>query len=322
MTNPMNVVTVTLNPAIDQTVFVEDLAPGTVHRASSSSRQAGGKGINVATMLSLGGTRVAVTGILGADNPTVFERHFKVHNLADAFVRIPGDTRTGIKIISGHSDETTDINLPGLKPSAADKARLVSIVRKLARRAPWVVIAGSLPEGISPDFLVELITCAKAQGASVAVDTSGEALAAAIEAGIDLAKPNVHELADVLATDLSDFPTLVEAATELRLTKVPNLVVSLGGEGALFLTPEAELMAGAPRVKVVSTVGAGDSLLAGFIKARLHDFSPADTARLATVYAWSRLENLQPQLPSPAVIRERMDQISVQALASFNLQNA
>lgn len=313
-----SIVTVTLNPAIDHTVFVERLIPGAVHRATRSHRQAGGKGVNVATMLALGGAKVAVSGFLGEDNPGIFETHFRKHGLRDDFIRVSGETRTGIKIVDTSAADTTDLNLPGAVPAAAQRERLVSTLLKHARPGVWFVLAGSLPAGIGADYLASLVRALRETGAKVAVDSSGPALAAAVEAGIDLAKPNVHELAELLGRDLADFPAVLAAARELRRAKIPELVVSLGDEGALFLTPEAELMAGAPPVKVVSTVGAGDSLLAGYLQGRARGDTPVECARLATVYAWSRLESLVAALPPPDVLTERLARVTVQPLAAFN----
>ncbi|MFH1496201.1 MAG: 1-phosphofructokinase [Verrucomicrobiota bacterium] len=312
-----SIVTVTFNPAIDHTVFVERLTPGTVHRATRSHRQAGGKGVNVATMLALGGAKVAVSGFLGEDNPGIFEKHFRAHGLRDDFIRISGETRTGIKIVDTSATDTTDLNLPGAEPTPAQCERLTATLLKHARTGVWFVLAGSLPAGVSTDTLAKLIRALRQTGAKVAVDSSGPALAAAVEAGIDLAKPNVHELAELLGRPLPDFQTTLAAARELRRDKIPNLVVSLGDEGALFLTPETELMAGAPPVKVVSTVGAGDSLLAGFLHGLTTGESPVDCARRATVYAWSRLESLVSALPAPAILAERLAAVRVQPLTAF-----
>ncbi len=317
MTTKPSIITVTLNPAIDHTVFLDELVPGTVHRATGSHRQAGGKGINVGTMLAIGGTNVAVSGFLGEANPSIFEKHFKDHRLMDAFVRVPGETRTGIKIVDTKSNDTTDLNLPGPAPTKAQCEKLFSRLLKLVQPGTWVVIAGSLPTGVEPNFLVELIHKLRDADAKIAVDSSGAALAAAVEAGIDLAKPNNHELAELLGADLSDFQSILSAARELNRERVPNLIVSLGDEGALFLSNKAELMASAPPVKVISTVGAGDSLLAGYLQGRLLGETAPDCARRATVYAWSRLESLVSALPEPEILLKRLARVTVQPIAPY-----
>ncbi|NQX02829.1 1-phosphofructokinase, partial [bacterium] len=260
-----DIVTITLNPAIDQTVFIERLTVGKVNRVHRHCRQAGGKGINVSSMLGGYGLPSTATGFLGRDNPRVFEELFKNPLIRDEFIRVPGETRTGIKIVDEATRETTDLNFPGLEPTFADLQQFEKILRKLVKPGRWFVVAGSLPIGISPDFFGEILALLKRGGAKVAADTSGEALKIAIAGGADLVKPNEHELAEFLGHELPDFASRVDAAQQLQREKVPHVILSLGSEGALFISPEKALMAAAPPVKVVSTVGAGDSLLAGYL---------------------------------------------------------
>lgn len=308
-----SIVTVTLNPAIDQTVFVDRLELGSVHRVRESQRQAAGKGVNVATMLALGGVEgVVATGFLGQDNAALFEQHFAAHGIEDAFVRVSGETRTGIKIVDTSANTNTDLNLPGPAPTAQQREALMARLLELAEPGLWFVIAGSLPAGVEPLYVADLIRALKAKGAKIAADSSGPAMVAAVEAGIDLAKPNEHELAELLDVELKDAAAILPAARKLRREQIPNLVVSMGGEGALFLTEASELLAQSPKLKVVSTVGAGDSLLAGYLHGLLNDESPDDCARRATVYAWSRLESLVPKLPQGD---ERLRRVRVTDLA-------
>src|SRR4051812_1333621 len=121
----MPVVTVTLNPAIDQTLTIPGFAAGRVNRVAESRSHAGGKGVNVACFLADLGVDVAATGFLGAENPGLFEAAFAAHGIADRFLRIPGSTRIGLKIVDDHA-ETTDINFPGLAPTREDLAELLS----------------------------------------------------------------------------------------------------------------------------------------------------------------------------------------------------
>jgi 1-phosphofructokinase len=312
MANTPTTITVTLNPAIDHSVFVDAFVPGTVHRVTRSHRQAGGKGVNVGTMLAMGGTTVVVSGFLGEANSSIFERHFQMHGMQDAFIRVTGETRTGIKIVDAKAKDTTDLNLPGSAPTQAQCDALISKLLELVQVGNWVVIAGSLPVGMKPDFLTDLIHRLRDAGAKIAVDSSGAALAAAVAAGVDLAKPNNHELAELLGRELNDFQSILVAARELRREQVSNLVVSLGAEGALFLSEDMELVARAPSVQVVSTVGAGDSLLAGYLQGQLLGENTVDCARRATVYAWSCLEALDTVLPDAETMAERSARVIVQ----------
>jgi 1-phosphofructokinase len=313
MTQNLEVLTVTLNPAVDETIFLDRLVPGTVHRAREVRRQAGGKGVNVAAMLVDAGRAVAATGFLGRDNAHLFEAFFRSRGIHDRFLRLEGETRTGIKIVDRASAETTDLNLPGLAPDAADLAGLEAAIGEAARPGLWLVVSGSLPPGVEPAYLAGLVAAARARGALVAVDASGPALASAVEAGVDLVKPNKAELGELVGRDLGTFADALEAAAGLH-ERVAHVAVSLGHEGALFLAPELGVMASAPPVTVVSTVGAGDALLAGYLAALLAGKSPADRAREATVFAWSALESLDRRLAGAEERARRAAQISVQPL--------
>lgn len=315
MNKQNDIVSITLNPAIDQTVFIDRFEPGHVNRTERHYRQAGGKGVNVSSMLAGFGIPSTATGFLGKENPRVFNELFKSKAISDAFVWIPGETRTGIKIVDAATRQTTDINFPGLQPSADEFIQFEKKLSQLIRPDRWFVLAGSLPAGVSPDFFAEIIALIKRGGAKIAVDTSGEALKVAIENGADLIKPNEHELAEYLGYDLPDFASRVAAALELQSKKVPHVILSLGSEGALFFSPEKALMASAPPVKVVSTVGAGDSLLAGYLAGLATGRNATDRARLATVFAWCALEDVRRQLPAAETIEKRLPQISVQPLS-------
>lgn len=308
-----DIVTVTLNPAIDQTVLLDRLEVGAVNRAVNFHRQPGGKGINVSSMLGGYGIPSVATGFLGDENPRLFKELFNSKPITDAFVWIPGETRTGIKIVDQSSNETTDINFPGLTPSLRDLQQFEEKLRQLVKPGRWFVVAGSLPEGVSLEFFSKMLTLIKSGDAKIAADTSGEALKIAIDAGADLIKPNHHELAEYLGQELPDFPSRIAAATKLQREKVPHVILSLGSEGAIFITPETTLMAAAPPVKVVSTVGAGDSILAGYLAGLTTGADATECARLATVFAWCALEDVRRQLPSHTEIRLRLPRIRIQS---------
>jgi 1-phosphofructokinase len=313
-----DIVTITLNPAVDQTVFVNRLNVGSVNRTTAHHRQTGGKGVNVSAMLGRYGIATTATGFLGKDNPRLFNELFKKCNIRDEFIWISGETRTGIKIVDLATHETTDINFPGLEPTFVDLQSFENKLRKLVKPGQWFVIAGSLPSGITVDFFEEILVLLKRGGAKVAVDTSGDALKVAIENRADLVKPNEHELAEILGYPLTDFATRVHAAVELQREKVEHVILSLGSEGALFINPEMALMASAPPVKVVSTVGAGDSMLAGYLAGLVSGEPASKRAQLASVFSWYALEDISRQLPGREEVTKRLPFIKVQPLSKMN----
>ena len=293
-----DVVTVTLNPAIDLTVTLDRLVVGAVQRASAAVFNCGGKGVNVAGCLADWGVRVAATGVLGHSNDGAFADFFAGKGIADRFVRIGGETRTNIKIAGRASGDTTDVNLPGLKVSddVFDAVR-TALTRCVAPDRP-VVLAGSLPESMPDTAWATLAGDLARCNARVVLDTSGAPLAAALASGQPLhaVKPNRAELEAVLGRALPTVADIVTAARSLLDRGVALVVVSLGADGALFVDRAAALAAALPAKKALSTVGAGDAMVAGIAAALVEGASLERLARLAVAFASSKLDRIGPFL--------------------------
>lgn len=292
------VLTVTLNPALDQTIILEHLRVGEVNRARKTMVHAGGKGVNVASCLAdWDRADVVATGILGADNEAAFKALFAAKAITDGFVRAPGETRTNIKL--SHDGDTTDINLPGLTISPAIADTLLEAVRRLACAEGLVLLAGSLPAGLTPDIYPLLAEQLVAAGSRVLVDSSGAPLKAALNGTVMpyAIKPNREELEDFIGHELADDAALLRAARGLNARGVALVVVSLGADGALFVTEQEALRASVPPMRVTSTVGAGDAMMAGII-AGLRDSAGLERiARLGTAFAAGKLAHPEADLP-------------------------
>jgi 1-phosphofructokinase len=177
-----------------------------------------------------------------------------------------------------------------------------------------VVIAGSLPAGISVQDFLELIKVGRDTGSRIAIDTSGPALHAAIECGVDVIKPNHHELAEILGVEIPDMAARIDAAGNLQRESVPHVILSMGPEGAIFATPDGTFVAKAPPVDVISTVGAGDSMLAGYIAGLISGLHPIERACLASVFSWCAIEQVPRRLCPLSELAERMRNIIVTAI--------
>ncbi|MBY8968902.1 1-phosphofructokinase [Pseudomonas sp. P867] len=271
------ILTLTLNPALDLTVRLARLEPGAVNRSEAMLTHAAGKGVNVAQVLADLGHHVSVGGFLGDANPQAFDALIASRGFGDAFVRVPGETRSNIKIAE-QDGRVTDINAPGPLVSEAAQTALLEMIAKKGAQFDAVVVAGSLPRGVSPQWFQALLGQLKDLGLKVALDTSGEALRAGLQAGPWLVKPNTEELAEALdnATD---------AISQLHQQGVEHVVVSDGAAGVTWYRPGAALHATPPKVTVASTVGAGDSLLAGMLHGLLSGDTPEHTLRRATAIA-------------------------------------
>ncbi|SEJ30966.1 MULTISPECIES: 1-phosphofructokinase [unclassified Pseudomonas] len=278
------ILTLTMNPALDLTVQLGPLHVGQVNRSEAMLCHAAGKGINVAQVLADLGHELTVAGFLGVDNQQPFETLFARRGFVDEFVRVPGETRSNIKLAES-SGRITDLNGPGPVVSEQAQQALATRIEQIASDFDVVVVAGSLPRGVDAQWLKNLLLRLNALGLKVALDTSGEALRAGLEASPWMIKPNTEELADALDAPIISIAAQAQAAAALRQRGIEHVVISQGSEGVHWFSANVALQALPPKVSVASTVGAGDSLLAGMVHGLLSAHKPEQTLRTATAIA-------------------------------------
>ena len=307
----MRIATVTLNPAIDQTVRADHFRPNTVNYAQAMQWDAGGKGVNVASFLADFGFTPTVTGFLGQDNAYTFEQFFASKRIDDQFVRIPGRTRTGVKIVDEANQQTTDINMPGLSPPAEAIDTLLKTIERLTASCDWFVLSGTLPPGIPTTTYATLIAHLKGHGKQMLLDTSKDALREGVLAGPTILKPNSDELQQLAGQSLTDEAALEHAARQLLGGGIKLVVVSMGERGAMFVDPTTTLIAVPPKVMVKSTVGAGDAMVAGLIAGQVQGLSLPECARLATAFSLGTITRVGSYLPTREVLQAYVEQVSV-----------
>lgn len=280
------IITVTPNPAIDVTLEVDVLDLGEVNRTTGKHRDPAGKGVNVARALSKNGHETIAVFPADAVNGSWIVRALAEAGVETFTTPMVDEVRSNYTIVDG-AGRTTKINEQGPVLSPAEVAAMVEKVDwRLDDHPTWLVAAGSLPRGVDADFLIELGNRAHDKNVRFAVDTSGSALTRVTASGIpDLIKPNLEELSELVGRDLETVGDVVDAARSV----LPNgeSLVSLGEHGALLITPAIVLWAGHPPVTVDSTVGAGDSALAGYLSVTdAGSFPSIHHAALATAVAW------------------------------------
>ena len=283
------IVTVTLNAAIDRTLVVPSFQPGQRHRASVGFPSAGGKGINVARALKRLGAPVVCTGLAGGRTGTLLVEELTHEGILNDFVRIGGESRTSIAVLDPTSNAYTEINEWGPEITDEELAILREKLAYLAQRAEFVVLAGSLPRGVEPSFYGELVRDLNRRQLLTVVDTEGEPLRLAVEAEPYLVSPNQQEAEALVGHEFVDDEDLVAGLDEIARLGARNVLITLEtGAYALLREDRTELRvrAQAPRVEPVSIVGAGDTLLAGFLAARVGG-KPFDEAVRAAVAAGS-----------------------------------
>lgn len=263
------IVTLTPNPSIDRTVTLPSLAVGGVNRATAVRQDPGGKGVNVSRAVAAHGSDSLAVMPLGGAEGQMMVRLLEQAGVPVDALSIDGTTRINLTL-AGVDGMTTKVNEPGPELSEDDVRALLSRCAERATSGTWVLGAGSLPPGAPDDLYARLVETVHDADGKVAIDSSGTAFLRALNAGPDLIKPNHHELGEALGRTLTTLGEVVEGATELVDGGIETVVVSLGGSGALAVTADTVAHASAAKVRPVSTVGAGDALLAGYLLALTH----------------------------------------------------
>ncbi|GGH16298.1 1-phosphofructokinase [Paenibacillus segetis] len=253
--------TVTLNPSIDYIVEVEDFRLGDLNRMKRDLKLPGGKGINVSRVLNQLGIQNKAIGFLGGFTGRYIEEWLRKESISSDFVFVADDTRINIKLKAGHE---TEIN--GTGPIIQD-TEAEALLQKLVELTAddIVILSGSMPPSLGGDFYNKLISVCKQNGTEFVIDTTGTALKEALAHKPLLVKPNHHELAELFGVTINSREEIITYGRKLLEAGAKHVLVSMAGEGALFITGNEVYHANAPKGNVKNSVGAGDSMIAGFV---------------------------------------------------------
>jgi 1-phosphofructokinase len=316
------IVTLTPNPSMDLTVTLSaPLVPGAVHRIATATSQAGGKGVNISRACVAAG--VPTIAVLPARDEDPY-----VLDLAHASIRIhsvvpDGEVRTNLTITTPDGT-TTKLNSPGATMSPRTREELARVLGDLAGAARWIVLAGSLPPGCPPQWYADLVVALRHSGSRVAVDTSEaplQALAARLGSGApDLMKPNDEELASLTGADpavLHADPAATAAAARALVDEgVGAVLATMGSRGAVLVTSEGAWHATPPPTTVVSTVGAGDCSLFGYLLASLRGATPEERLAWAVAYGSAAAGLPGTTIPGPGQVRPELARVRELSLAA------
>lgn len=279
------IITVTLNPALDKTLSVCGFSVGQVNRVQTVRQDPGGKGINVSkSVQALGGETLSLS-ILGGGAGEYIKSSLDAMDLPNDAVWTETETRTNTKIVDMQEHTYTDINEPGHGASRHTLDAVWEKIKKYAGRGDTVVFAGKNPPGTPDTLIAEWMKALHVMGVRVCVDTVGEPMQQALLNAPDIIKPNMDELRELTGKNLKNDAEVLEAARELTKSGVGMVVVSMGADGAIFVTNEEAIRSHCPKVKVVSTVGAGDAMMAALAYYSQMGCPLSEIARRATATA-------------------------------------
>ena len=311
------ILTLTPNPSIDRTITLAgQLARGQVQRVVSVTSQAGGKGVNISRASVCAGEPTLAVLPAAKDDPFVMEL---LASGIDCRPVLPaGDVRTNITITEPDGT-TTKLNSPGATVDAVHLEAMASTLLARAPGASWTVLAGSLPAGAPPEFYAELVRRLRSTSAKVAVDTSEAPLRALVDAlpgsAPDLMKPNGDELASFTggdADELENDPAKAAVAARTLIDRgVGTVLATLGGNGAVLVTADGAWHAAPPPTTVVSTVGAGDSSLFGYLLGDIRGLPAPERLALAVAYGSAAAGLPGTTIPEPGHLRTELVTVTV-----------
>ncbi|MCY7187012.1 1-phosphofructokinase [Streptococcus gallolyticus] len=300
--------TVTLNPSIDFIVRLDSLALGSVNRMTSDDKFAGGKGINVSRILKRLDIENTATGFIGGFTGRFVKDGLIDEGIATKFVEVSEDTRINVKVKAG---EETEINGAGPHISTEKLEELESILASLSSE-DTVVFAGSAPSSLGNQVYNTLIPIAKKAGAEVVCDFEGQTLLDALNYQPLLVKPNNHELADIFGVELNGLADIEKYAREILAKGAKNVIISMAGDGALLVTPEAAYFAKPIKGTVKNSVGAGDSMVAGFTGEYVKSGDPIEALKWGV--ACGTATTFSDDLATAEFIKETYQKVEVEKL--------
>ncbi|AZO94404.1 1-phosphofructokinase [Halocella sp. SP3-1] len=253
--------TITLNPALDKTIILDEFRSGQVNRVKKIFKDAGGKGINVSKMIrNLGGRSIA-TGVLAGATGSFIKNELERMEIEHNFIESTGETRTNLKLVDLRSNTFTDINEKGAFLLAKKLEELEALIFNDLEKDDLLVLSGSVPAGVSEHIYEDWINKAKGLQIKTILDVDGPLFKNGVKAGPTLIKPNNHELSAYFSTEMIDREVIINSAVKLFEYGVEMIMVSLGSAGAIFLTADKRIVIEPLSLDVKSTVGAGDAMV-------------------------------------------------------------
>lgn len=305
---------ISLNPSIDRTVNVDGFTQGGLNRVVSTHSVAAGKGINVALAAAALGVDAECIGFMYREGAKLFEKRLMVNSTAYNFVWCEGSVRTNIKVFDRAKSEITEINESGVPVSDADLKRMTDLVALHAENTDYLVLSGSMPPGCPPDYYRTLIRSVEGLGCRCILDADGERLRYGLEAQPYMIKPNRYELEMITGQELKSLQDIKLAAQKYIDMGVSVVAVSLGSEGAMITNGSEAFFAPKMNIEVKSTVGAGDSMVAGLACGFMGENDLEDCFRMGVASATARCMTEGYKVIDKAVYKALLEMVQIEKI--------
>ena len=309
----MKIITLTLNPAFDVHCFVEDFQPYHENLAKITTSEAGGKGVNISRALTVCGTENLAFVVLGEENGVGFTRAMSADGMTYQTITVAGRIRENITIHTDTADETR-ISFSGFDAPEDLLAQVEAPLLPMIDRDTVLTLTGRNPSGVGIVETKEMLRRFIARGSKIVIDSRSFELSDLVEMKPWLIKPNQEEISAYLGREISKLDEVVEAARELHEGGIENVMISLGSKGALLVSDEGVFSARPPRIEALSTIGAGDSSIAGFLAATAEGCSAKDCLCRAVAYGTAACLTEGTKPPRPEDVARVMDEIVVEQM--------
>lgn len=309
-----NTISVTMNPSVDVTLWLDGLDFDATNRVVDETREMGGKGINVSRVIRSFGLPNLCMAVCGEENSAEFAAYLEQAGMRYELLKVEGAVRENLTL--RHGEKTVKLNRKGPFVSVMMIGALMAMIESHIHPGDIVTFGGSLPENVSVTDYAELIMAVKQAGARVVIDSDLFTLEDYRRIGPWLIKPNIHELRHIVPLADETPQTVMAAAEQLYAAGVENVLVSLGAEGLLCVNGEGVTRAVPPAVEAYSTVGAGDSALAGYIIGEIKGYSLEQRVRLAAACGTACVRQEATILATPTTVEDLLNQVQVDTLVS------
>jgi 1-phosphofructokinase len=275
------ITTITLNPAIDRFIMVEQLKTQSINHVLESSETAGGKGINVSKVLDFFDIPNIAIGLAGKSNYHHYKNLSTIKNMH--FLKTKGYIRTNIKMYDIHNNQTTEVNEKGNGVSKQNLDKMQSIIQRFAKKSNYVVLSGSLPASVSEDYYANIIDKIK-DNTCVILDTSGQGLKLGITAGVHIIKPNIHELEQAYGITFTNTKHCIDFCKELikKHSYLSTILVTFGHDGCVLIEENTFIKLPCLQTTVINTTGAGDFFLGGYLAYKAKGYTSLECLKAAT----------------------------------------
>lgn len=306
------ITTVCMNPSFDKTATVQNLRTGEVNRLEDVRYDVGGKGINVAVVLGRLDVPVICVGCLGIADERAFMDMVAAEGIDFRYVRLPGNTRTNLKIFDPATRAVTEFNEPGLCMDAVQLEAFMTLLKAETAESRFVVFSGRLPQGLQEDTYARCMAALPER--DCVLDAAGEALRLGLAARPFLVKPNLPELEALMGQELKTLRAIRDAALTLVAQGARHVIVSMGKYGAVYTDGGRTLFAPALQVEAHSTVGAGDAMVGGVLMGLEHGEALEDCLRYGVAAGAASVMTVGTQLINVADFETLLPKVTLQAL--------